>query len=45
MNYINKQTERMGNPVDTGTGGTPLVNYLKQHVDDVLHSKITLGQE
>ena len=45
MNYINKQTERTGSPVDTGTGGTPLVNYLKQHVDDVLHSKITPGQE
>lgn len=42
MNYINKQTERKGSPVDTGTGGTPLVNYLKQHVDDVLNSKIEL---
>lgn len=40
MNYINKQIERKGSPVGTGTGGTPLVNYLKQHVDDVLNSKI-----
>jgi indoleamine 2,3-dioxygenase len=44
LNYINKQTERKGSPVDTGTGGTPLVNYLKQHVDDVLNSKISLAK-
>jgi len=40
INYINRQVARKGSPVDTGTGGTPLVKYLKQHVDDVIHSKI-----
>jgi indoleamine 2,3-dioxygenase len=41
INYINRQVERKGSPTNTGTGGTPLVKYLKQHVDDVLDSKIS----
>ncbi|XVN43559.1 MAG: hypothetical protein RCG15_04775 [Candidatus Rickettsia vulgarisii] len=39
MNYINRQVEK-SSPVETGTGGTPLVHYLKKHVEDVLNSKI-----
>lgn len=44
MDYINRQVEKKGSPVETGTGGTPLVHYLKQHVDDVLNSKIVSPQ-
>lgn len=39
-NYINKQAEKPGSPVATGTGGTPFMSYLGAHVQDVLNSRL-----
>lgn len=34
--YIHAQAQRSsGNPVDVGTGGTPFMQYLKKHSDDL----------
>lgn len=35
--YINKQVQTSkANPTETGTGGTPFMQYLKKHLDEVL---------
>ena len=41
VNYINKQAEKPGSPVATGTGGTPFISYLGAHVQDVLNSRLS----
>lgn len=40
VNYINKQAEKPGSPIATGTGGTPFVSYLSAHVQDVQNSRL-----
>jgi indoleamine 2,3-dioxygenase len=35
--YIQKQSQRsLANPTDTGTGGTPFMEYLRKHKDETL---------
>jgi indoleamine 2,3-dioxygenase len=43
-NYINKQVEKSSSPTNTGTGGTPFLEYLKQHCDDVLSHQVRADQ-
>jgi indoleamine 2,3-dioxygenase len=43
--YINKQVQKTSSsPVDVGTGGTPFMQYLGQHQEDVLSSRIRPAQ-
>ena len=40
-NYIDKQQQASpSNPTKVGTGGTPLINYLKKHRDETAGHKL-----